>query len=171
MCVALSLFFYHRGKSLNEGLAPVGSVASLFGLVIAIVQIFAVKKVTDATHFAVLQTKQQLIGRISLADVAKATRIIEQIQTQLINKKFELAHLRLQDLHAMLMQFRAGSLLKDGANEQYEDLLKSVGIHSENLYSAIYRNKSIDIARINHTLQSVVEILVTAQNDLTFGGE
>jgi hypothetical protein len=71
----------------------------------------------------------------------------------------------------MLMQFRAGNLLQDRSDDQYEDLLKSVGIHSENLYNAIYRKKSIDIARINHTLQSVVEILVTAQNDLTFGGE
>ncbi len=131
----------------------------------------AVKKVTVATHAAVKETKEQLIGRISLADVAKATRIVEQIQTQLVNKKFELAHLRLQDLREMLMQFRAGRLLKDGQNEQYDELLTTVGIHSENLLSAIYKNKTINILVINHTLQGIVEILVTAENDLTFGGE
>jgi hypothetical protein len=171
VCSVLSLMFYRQSRNPTEILAAVGSVASLFGLVIAIVQILAVKKVTDATHTAVKETKVQLIGRISLADVAKATRVVEQIQTQLVNKKFELAHLRLQDLRAMLMQFQAGHLLKDSATGQYDELLKTVGIHSENLYAAIYKNKTIDITVINHTLQGVIDILVTAENDLTFGGE
>lgn len=163
--------FYRQGRNPTEILAAVGSVASLFGLLIALVHILAVKRVTDATHNAVKETKEQLISRISLADVAKASRIVEQIQTQLVNKKFELAHLRLQDLRALLMQFRAGHLLKDGVNEQYDELLKSMGIHSENLYGAIYKKKMIDITVINHTLQGVIDILVTAENDLTFGGD
>jgi hypothetical protein len=171
VCGSLTLMFYRQGRNPTETLAAVGSVASVFGLVIAIVEILAVKKVTDATHIAVKETKDQLVSRISLADVAKATRIVEQIQTQLVNKKFELAHVRLQDLREMLMQFRAGRLLKDGQNEQYDELLKNMGIHSENLYTAIYKNRSIDITVINHTLQSMVEILVTAENELTFGGE
>jgi Mn2+/Fe2+ NRAMP family transporter len=58
VCVLLSVLFYRRGRSVTEILAAVGSVASLFGLVIAIVEILAVKKVTDATHSAVQQTKQ-----------------------------------------------------------------------------------------------------------------
>lgn len=171
VCGGLSLLFYRQGRNPTEILAAVGSVASLFGLLIALVHILAVKRVTDATHNAVKETKEQLISRISLADVAKASRIVEQIQTQLVNKKFELAHLRLQDLRALLMQFRAGHLLKDGVNEQYDELLKSMGIHSENLYGAIYKKKMIDITVINHTLQGVIDILVTAENDLTFGGD
>jgi len=163
--------FYRQGQNPTETLAAVGSVASLFGLLIAIVQILGVKRVADATHTAVKETKEQLISRISLADVAKASRIVEQIQTQLVNKKFELAHLRLQDLRAMLMQFRAGHSFKDGTSKPYDELLKSVGIHSENLYGAIYKNKTIDIRVINHTLQGVIEILVAAENDLTFGGD
>ncbi len=163
--------FYRQGRNPTEILAAVGSVASVFGLLIAIVQILAVKRVTDATHSAVKETKEQLISRISLADVAKASSIVEQIQMQLMNRKFELAHLRLQDLRSLLMQFRAGHLSNDRVNEHYDELLKNVGIHSENLFGAIYKKKTIDITVINHTLQGVIDILVAAENDLTFGGK
>src|SRR6476469_7931405 len=94
ICTVLGVLFYRRGRSLPEILAHVGSVASLFGLAIAIIQNLAVKQVADATHAAVDDTKARLVSRISLADVAKASRIVEQITTHLMNKKFELAHLR-----------------------------------------------------------------------------
>jgi hypothetical protein len=171
VCAVLSVLFYRQGRTLPEILAIVGSVASLFGLLIAIMQILAVKKVADATHAAVNETRARLVSRISLADVAKATRIVEQIMTHLMNKKLELAHLRLQDLREMLMQFRAGSFLNGETTAQYDQLLTNVGIHSENLFSAIYKDKSIDVRVINHTLQCIVEILVKAENELTYRGE
>ena len=156
------------GKPLSEIISAVGSVASVVALVIAIAQIIAVKKTAVATQRAVEQTKNQLLLNTSISDLSKAIKLTEQIQTYLGSTKFEIAHLKLQELRILLVQFKGSALFVNETDPiQYSNLLREIGIHIINLYSAVFRAKVIQIASVNKTLENVIETLVAVEQKLT----
>lgn len=170
VCGAIGVKLYYGGKGALDIFSAVGSVASLFGLAIAIIQIDSVKKTTEATKFAVEETRKQLLINISIADVARAIKLIEQIQVQIGGKKYELAHLRMQDLRASLLQFRGHERFKESTvDADFNAILKNVSIHIINLFNAIYtKEKDINIAVINQTLEDTAKVLVTFEDHLKF---
>jgi hypothetical protein len=169
ICSGLFLKLWRDGRSLLEIISAVGSIASLFGLIIAILQIQSVKDITVATQRAVADTKAQLIQNISISDLAQAIKLIEHIQEYLGNSKLELAYVRLQDLRVLLIQFVASHSIEEEEREEYKSLLKDIGIHSVNLYDAVYKEKVIRVSGINKTLQNAAEILIAAENQLRLG--
>jgi len=90
----LALKLAREGKSLSDIVSTVGSVASFFGLIIALLQIKSVKEITETTQRAIAETREQLIVNISISELAKAIKLIEQIQTYLRYNEFHLAHTR-----------------------------------------------------------------------------
>jgi hypothetical protein len=149
-CIGLGAALHKQGKGIAEIVSAVGSVASFFGLIIAILQIASLKQISEATERTIRQTRAELVSAVSISDVSKAIKLIEQVQTLLGNNKFELAHLRLQDLRTLLLQF--GSNLEVRRQPDYERLLTNVGVHTVNLYGAIFKGKKVDITIINQTL-------------------
>jgi hypothetical protein len=170
VCFFLGVKLQKEGKNIYEIVSAVGSVASFFGLAIAILQITSLKKITEATNLAVEETKAGLIQSISISDVSKAIRLIEQIQMYAGHKKFESAHLRLQDLRILLIQFKGNAhFVGLNGKDKYDNLLADVGIHISNLYNTIFmKEKSINVAVLNQTLEDVGAILVTFENQLKF---
>lgn len=169
ICSGLFLKLWRDGRSLLEIISAVGSIASLFGLIIAILQIQSVKVISVATQRAVADTKAQLVQNISISDLAQAIKLIEQIQEYLGYSKFELAYVRLQDLRVLLIQFVAAHSIEEYEREEYENLLKDIGIHSVNLYDAVYKDKVIRVSGINKTLHKALEILIASENQLKLG--
>lgn len=168
VCGVLWIKLARDGKSWSESISAVGSVASLVALVIAIAQILAVKKTAAATQQAVEQTKIQLLLNISISDLSKAIKLTEQIQTYLGLTKFEIAHLKLQELRILLVHFKGSALFVNQTDQvQYSNLLKEIGIHIVNLYNAVFKGKVIQIAHVNKTLESVIETLVAVEQKLT----
>jgi hypothetical protein len=168
VCAVLWIKLARDGKPLSEIISAVGSVASVVALVIAIAQIIAVKKTAVATQRAVEQTKNQLLLNTSISDLSKAIKLTEQIQTYLGSTKFEIAHLKLQELRILLVQFKGSALFVNETDPiQYSNLLREIGIHIINLYSAVFRAKVIQIASVNKTLENVIETLVAVEQKLT----
>ena len=167
-CAVLWIKLARDGKPLTETISAVGSVASVIALIIAIVQIIAVKKTAVATQQAVEQTKNQLLLNTSISDLSKAIKLTEQIQTYLGSTKFEIAHLKLQELRILLVQFKGSALFVNQTDPvRYSSLLKEIGIHIINLYNAVFRAKVIQIASVNKTLENVIETLVAVEQKLT----
>lgn len=166
----LAMKLQKEGKGIYEIVSVVGSVASLFGLIIAILQISSLKKIAEETNRAVEETKAELIQSISISDVSKAIKLIEQIQMYAGNKKFEAAHLRLQDLRILLIQFKGNAQsVRLNDKGKYDDLLADLGIHISNLYNTIFmKEKSINIVVLNQTLEDVAAILASLENELKF---
>jgi hypothetical protein len=166
ICMGLGTALYKQGKGIGDIVSAVGSVASFFGLIIAILQIASVRQISEATNKAVRETRADLVSAVSISDLSKAIKLIEQIQTLLGNNKLELAHLRLQDLRTLLLQF--GSNLQVERRSDYEQLLTKIGVHIVNLFSAIFKGKKVDVGIINQTLEAVIALLVTLENELKF---
>jgi len=170
-CFAIAFKLVREGKSTAEVISAVGSVASFVGLLIALLQIRSVKEISEATQAAVTETKAQLIGNISISDLSKAVKLIEQVQTYLGYNKFDLAYLRMLDLRILLIQFGGNPrFLGTTGRTKYEGLLQNIGIHVINLFDAAFRAKIIRIAVVNQTLENAVGILVAFENELKFGG-
>jgi len=149
--------------------SSVGSVASFFGLIIALLQIRSVKEITEATQRAIKETRAQLIVNISISDLAKAIKLIEQIQTYLLYNKLDLAYLRLQDLRILLLQFGSNpQFLRKTTRETYDSLLQNIGIHLINLSDAVLRGKIVRLPVVNRTLGHAIEVLVAFENELKF---
>ena len=160
-----------EAKPTSEIVSAVGSMASFFGLIIAILQIKSVKEITIATQHAIAETKAQLITNISISELAKAVKLIDEIQTYLGLRKYDAAYMRLKDLRILLVQFGGNSqFLQIIGRENYEDLLQNIGIHLVNLYDAVFKAKVIRIAIMNHTLENAIGMLVAFENELKFNG-
>ncbi len=171
LCVLLAIKLRSEAKPTTEILSAVGSVASFLGLVIALLQIKSVKEITVATQQAIVETRDRLIINISISELGKAFKLIEEIQTYLGNGKYDAAYIRLKDLRILLVQFGGNArFLQITGRENHENLLKNIGVHIINLYDAVFRAKIIRIGVVNQTLENVVGILVAFENELKFDG-
>lgn len=167
--VFIGVRFAREGKPLLDIVSAIGSIASLIGLPIAILQIKSVKDMTAATRTAVEDTKAQLDLNLSISDLSKAIKLAEQIQVYLGHQKYEMAHTRLQELRALLVHFRGNTtFVKQTNQEEYANRLKDIGIHIINLYDAVFKERVIRIAVINRTLESVIEMLIAFEHKLRF---
>ena len=170
VCGGISVRLQQQGKSLYDIISSVGSIASLFGLAIAIVQISSLKRISAETRKAVQDTKAELVQSISISDISKAIKIIEQVQMYAGHKHYESAHLRMQDLRVLLIQFQGNTQLVKVADENdFQSLLTDLSIHILNMYEAVYlQGKEIEISTVNKTLESITAVLVSLENALKY---
>ena len=78
-CIVLVVIAYRDDQNPYTIASLIGSVASLFALVIAIIQIVSIKRISEATNKAVEETKDKIIHAISVSDVSKAIKLIEEV--------------------------------------------------------------------------------------------
>jgi DNA-binding protein len=167
---AVGVILRQQGQGLYEIVSAVGSVASLFGLAIAIVQLSSLKEISQETKRAVQETQDKLVQNISIADVSKAIKMIEQIQMHVGLKRYESAHLRLQDLKSLLIQFKQNSQFsKIAVESNYDDLYSDLIIHTLNIYDLVFlAGKELNSSVLNKTLENIGAILVSFENQLKF---
>jgi hypothetical protein len=173
VCLFLVGKLYESGRDAYSIISAVGSTASFFALFIAILQIIYLRRVSLAIKEAVDETKRKLVVAISLSDVARATKLIEEVQSHAGSQKYEVARLRLQDLRALLVQFgRAESLKEIRAAEEYEQHLIDVNIDISNLYSVmIGKRKNFKVLKMNENLEGIATILMKFENFLKYEQE
>ena len=86
-------------------------------MVIALHQIKAIKTITQETQNALNETRSQLLSNFSVSDLSKACQVIQEIQDFVRKDRFEVAHLRTQDLKTLLVEF----LYTENHSEQTKD--------------------------------------------------
>jgi hypothetical protein len=86
------------------------------------------------------------------------------------HKHYESAHLRMQDLRVLLIQFQGNTQLVKVADENdFQSLLTDLSIHILNMYEAVYlQGKEIEISTVNKTLESITAVLVSLENALKY---
>jgi hypothetical protein len=86
-------------RTLVNSVSIIGSVASLFGVAIAIKQLVSLRQIAE-------ETRAKLIGSINKADSAKAIEQISQVIFFLRENRLESAWIRLRDLKALAVQIQ-----------------------------------------------------------------
>lgn len=170
ICTALGYALFRDGKDWSVIISAVSSVAGIFGLPLVLIQLYAVKRVANAAAEAARDTAARLDLAISIADVVRATKMIEQVQSYAGDAKYELARSRLQDVRTVLLQLGTHPNFNSIVEEQnYNRLVGKVGVDLNNLYAVIYDpDQRFDAEKMSRTLESIVATLVKFEHRMKF---
>ena len=115
-----------------------GTFTSIFGLWIAYIQIISLKITNEKTKLAVENSLNKINQMLSVSELSKAIKIIQEIQTSNINGKHEVSLIRMKDLKSILIQIKYNSEL---------NIYTETGVYNQNITDI-----SIDINNLNDLL-------------------
>ncbi len=167
--IVIGLYSHNQGDTPLGVLSAAGSVASLVALAAAIVQLVSIKRLSQATHQAIQDTRRKMTHSLTIIELAKAIKIIEQVQAYITSSNYELARLRLQDLHNMLIQFRqSGDVSEAVDRHKYDTLLTDLSIDMLNLYQPKSDLKAVKSRLVNEHLMAAAGLLSDIESRLRF---
>lgn len=135
--IALFLCIYY-GISANENnnkiSALIGSIFTILGLILTLIQLLLVKESTDKAQKEISEAVKTALKnndeKSLLADFSEAIGNIEKIQTSFIDKKYEVTRIHLKNLSNFLT----------GISISCKSIIKEAGLESE-LKKINYNNK------------------------------
>jgi len=147
-----------------------GTFFSLFGLAMAYIQIHSINKTSKLTKLAVEKSLLRINQVLSVSELSKANKIIQEIQSYLTNNKHELALLRMKDLKSILIQIKYNDDLTEYTNNSvYNQNITDMGSDINNLHDSIIGNKKgVNFSRLNQNLESLATILAEFENKLKY---
>jgi hypothetical protein len=171
--IIVSTFYY----SLNPELKNVvnfftifGTFATLFGLLLAYLQIQSIKQTSKQTNAAIEKSLVRINQILSISEISKASKIIQEIQTSVNQSKNEMALLRMRDLKQILIQVKYNpDLLEYTNNGTYNKNITDLSIDINNMNDLILGNKmNVSLSKINQNLECLATILSEFENKLKF---
>lgn len=136
-----------------------GTIASLIGLIIVIYQIMKLKGIAEASKDASEKTRARITELLFAMDIPKALKVVQEIQHYNRSSKFELSILRMQDLKYHLIQVKNNGKY-DVDKQHYVEFITDLSIDLSNIEKEIKnKTKSIDIVRLNSTLDKILNYL------------
>lgn len=82
----------------------IGSFLSLFGVIIALIQISKIRHAAEAAKDASLQTQNAILRNLLLSDVSVCVKHTEEIRLYLRGENYDSAQIRVNDLISQLIQ-------------------------------------------------------------------
>jgi hypothetical protein len=172
LCLTVAAALYVADKSVLDIWSAIGTLTSIVGLAIVLVQIGALRRVSEATVTAIHQTQAEIRAAVSLADTTRTIKMIEQVQTYAGDKKYELARLRLQDVRAHLIHLRqTHTALANDDRLQLDSFLEAIGLDLAALYTVSYSpDKVLNPSKMSKSLENAVGLLTRIEAQLKFSG-
>ena len=157
-------------KNLVNFFTLFGTFATLFGLWLAYLQIQSIKQTSIQTKEAVDKSLVRINQVLSISEISKASKIIQEIQNSILHEKNELALLRMKDLKQILIQIKYNPDLTEFTNnggyiQNINDL--SIDINNINDFVIGYK-KGVNFSKINQNLEKLATILSDFENKLKF---
>jgi hypothetical protein len=155
-------------KSVVNAFTLFGTFISIFGLTLAFKQIKSVNEVNEKTKKAIEKSLLRINQILSISDLSKANKIIQEIQTALISNKLEIVLLRMRDLKTILIQVKYNEdldeyIIATNYNQNITDIASDINnVH----YEIINNNQRINVHRIHQTLEKIATILSDFENKL-----
>ena len=81
-----------------------GTFLSFFGIVFAFLQLENLKEINNNTNIEVKKSLNRVNDILSISELSKGVKIIQEIQTSIHNEKYELSLIRMKDLKYILIQ-------------------------------------------------------------------
>lgn len=158
------LYLHTKCQEANSYISICSSVASLAGIVIAIIQICELGSRTKAIEEAVSHLKMQMENCVIFADVNKYSQLINEIEAYIRNNKFEQALITYKDLKDRLNLMLGYVVNRKDLFEMHSRLRKLVDtaggdvatLHEMVLYSGAY---SLDLIQISKNLEEIKTFL------------
>jgi hypothetical protein len=157
-------------KTLVNGFTLFGTYFSLYGIAVAYLQIQSVNKVSKETKKAVDMSLMRLNQVLSVSELSKANKIIQEIQSFIITEKLEIALMRMKDLKSILIQVKYNNDLSSYTNDGvYNKNITDLGTDIINLHDLIIgKKKGINSSRLNQNLENIATTLTEFENRLKY---
>ncbi len=154
-------------KSVVNIVSIVGTYASVFGLIIAFIQILSIKRISEATKNEVLQTQKRLSQIISVSELSKANKIIQEIQHFISTDKHELGLLRMKDLKEIIIHYKCSSDLYGlTKTAEYNEIIQKISDDLSNLSDFAMRNKKANFSIMNQNLEDISTIILNYESKI-----
>lgn len=157
-------------KTIVNAFTLFGTFFSLFGLAVAYIQIQSIGKTSKQTKLAVEKSLLRINQVLSVSELSKANKTIQEIQSFLLHQKHEIALMRMKDLKSILIQVKYNDDLTEYTNNGvYNQNITDLGSNINNLHDLIIGNKKgVNFSRLNQNLEHLATTLTDFENKLKF---
>ena len=100
LLICIGVYQYH--KEYEPYITIIASVSSIVGVLISIIEIFNVRKTTEAVSQSLEETKKEINDFLYFSEINEMTRLIDEIEAFLNDDHFESAWLKLKELKSNL---------------------------------------------------------------------
>lgn len=147
-----------------------GTFASLFGILLAYIQIQNLNETSKQTKFAVDKSLVRINQILSVSELSRANKIVQEIQTSIIHSKHEISLLRMKDLKQILIQIKYNIELNIYTNTKtYNQNITDISIDINNINDFILGNKkNVNFSKVSSNLENLATILSEFENKLKF---
>lgn len=151
-----------------NAITVLGTYISIFGLVVAYIQISSVKKIAKYTELKIRETRDRITLILSVSDLSRGIKIAEEAQIFLNTANYSSALLRLKDLKSIVIQAEMISDFKNfHSRTDYKDLKSSLFDDINNLSDFSHSHKKkINFSVINSDLEKISSVLIEFENHL-----
>lgn len=172
--VAIELIFQYildkKDQTSINFISLCGTFVSLIGLFITYIQVISLKQATEKTKLEIDNTLNRVNQILSISDLSKANKIIQEIQTSNLQNKLELSLMRMKDLKHMLIQIKGNhndALDKFIDPNTYTQHLTDLGIDITNISTFMSNTKKEpNISKINSNLEELSTLLSEFESKL-----
>ena len=134
----------------------ISSLITVTGFLITIMQIIKTKKISNAAYSAAKDAKMAITNTIIISNLSSKVKSIQEIQSDILNGKNDVAYLHTKDLIHALIEIRQ-LIISKGYDDQkiITETIVQLGVLKRLLESAIYKSEKIDIFKINPKLSEL----------------
>lgn len=100
LLICIGVYQYHN--EYEPYITIIASVSSIVGVLISIIEIFNVRKTTEAVSQSLEETKKEINDFLYFSEINEMTRLIDEIEAYLNEDHFESAWLKLKELKSNL---------------------------------------------------------------------
>lgn len=168
--VFVYIVFKQNKLDFISAIGIIGSIASLAGISIAYIQILSLKEISNHNSIIINAALNQLFKSFSISDIAKAIKLVQEIQNLIRSEKSESALLRMQDLKAILIQINHVKILNGKfSDEDYKNIMTDLNIDISNINSQLIKQKpGINYIKVLANLESVTTFFNVLENKLIY---
>lgn len=171
VCGIFAYSMYSDGKGTIDIIPVVGSVASLFGFIVAIIQIIKTRSSSEAARRAAQDAKSRVHNYVSLSDIYNATRMLDDVKRYLRKENYQAAELRMSDLRGRLTKVKNHEILEELDREgEFKNIISDLGMEVTNLNKSMMdSSKTYDGSKPIGKLEEAKDIMQEMASRIKFG--
>ena len=149
LVIVLSLVVVHIVSldicpSASDYISGVGSVASVYAILITLWQISQVKRIADETAKAVKGKKEEINHLLSYADVERHVEICNSISPYLKGLQYEAAAIKMAELKNILLDIKNNNSISGTNDYQIQKMVRIIGTDIVAMKSKWTKNEEIE---------------------------
>lgn len=171
--LAMTILFFNlskQDKTLVNAFTLFGTYFSLFGIAVAYIQIQSISNISSQTKQAVDKSLLRINQVLAVSELSKANKTIQEIQSFLLQEKYEIVLMRMKDLKSILIQVKYNEDLTEYTGTPlYNQNITDLGSDINSLHDLITGvKKGPNFSKLNQNLENLATTLTDFENKLKY---